>query len=343
MSADARIPSLPYLRAWSMAVVLAAAMIGLSEARWRAQGIRPDVADTKELWCTYRSGVYSENGRKKMVIVGASRAQLGIEPVALSESFPEFDVVHLAIRGFPVLAFLEDLADDPEFDGVVLASVTADGLVPPRTTKGRRDDEYVEFYHREFLENGFLVNRAESRLKAFLQSKLVLLSVDLSSPQIFFQRTEPQYQSMRYDRYRPAHYERLTSGQLEAARRARVQVVSSLGPWSVTESEFRLRVGRHLKPHYERLRARGGDMVLVRMPTTGDHWAATEARTPKAKYWDAIEGITGVPTIHFNDHEDLAGFDCPDSSHLDSSDAPEFTRRLARHVRARLVADGTLD
>jgi hypothetical protein len=36
----------------------------------------------------------------------------------------------------------------------------------------------------------------------------------------------------------------------------------------------------------------------------------------------------GAPGIHFEDHPQLAGFDCPEWSHLTSADAVQFTATL---------------
>jgi hypothetical protein len=61
-----------------------------------------------------------------------------------------------------------------------------------------------------------------------------------------------------------------------------------------------------------------------------------QLRAPKAEYWDRIETLSGIPTIHFADYPELASFDCPDNSHIDATDALEFTRRLIPIVKSKL-------
>ena len=54
----------------------------------------------------------------------------------------------------------------------------------------------------------------------------------------------------------------------------------------------------------------------------------------KELLWDTIGEHSAVATIHFMDYPELAEFDCPDTSHLDWSDAPTFTRRISRILGA---------
>jgi hypothetical protein len=42
-------------------------------------------------------------------------------------------------------------------------------------------------------------------------------------------------------------------------------------------------------------------------------------------------------TVHFKDHAALAGFACPDTSHIDSKDGPAFTRGLLDVLIAKRV------
>jgi hypothetical protein len=79
----------------------------------------------------------------------------------------------------------------------------------------------------------------------------------------------------------------------------------------------------------EQIRARGGEVVLIRMPTSGDLWTLHELQYPRAEYWDRLVAVTGLPAIHFADYPGLSGFECPDFSHLDARDSPRFTQALA--------------
>jgi hypothetical protein len=86
----------------------------------------------------------------------------------------------------------------------------------------------------------------------------------------------------------------------------------------------------------EKIRARGGKVVFVRLPHSGGLKDLEGRVTPRAQTWDPLLKRTGVPGIHFQDFPELAGFNCPEWSHLSAGDSVEFTRRLVPHLRAAL-------
>ena len=84
---------------------------------------------------------------------------------------------------------------------------------------------------------------------------------------------------------------------------------------------------------------RGGKVVFVRMPTSDEHWALDESKYPKALYWDRFAAVAEATAIHFLDVPGLAGFECPDTSHLDTRDSVAFTGRLVHELLDRGVID----
>ncbi len=85
-----------------------------------------------------------------------------------------------------------------------------------------------------------------------------------------------------------------------------------------------------------KIRKRGGNVFLIRLPTTGMQWKTDEADAPKAQYWDSLATLSGMESIHFRDYPELNTFDCPDESHLDGTDVIEFTKRFGRILRQML-------
>jgi hypothetical protein len=45
---------------------------------------------------------------------------------------------------------------------------------------------------------------------------------------------------------------------------------------------------------------------------------------------------TAEPGIYYEDFPELAGFNCPEWSHLSAGDSVEFSKRLIPHLRAAL-------
>ena len=85
-----------------------------------------------------------------------------------------------------------------------------------------------------------------------------------------------------------------------------------------------------------KLRARGGKIVFVRFPLTGELKALEDRITPRSDIWESLLKRTGVPGIYFEDYPELSSFNCPEWSHLSGGDSVEFTKRLVPHLRSGL-------
>jgi hypothetical protein len=86
----------------------------------------------------------------------------------------------------------------------------------------------------------------------------------------------------------------------------------------------------------EKLRARGGKIVFVRFPNSGDLKKLEDRETPRAGIWDRMIKETGAPGIYYEDYPELNGFNCPEWSHLSAGDSVEFSKRLIPHLRQAL-------
>lgn len=88
------------------------------------------------------------------------------------------------------------------------------------------------------------------------------------------------------------------------------------------------------------IQARGGRVVFVRFPVSGEFLEMEENLFPRTQYWDAFARQTQGLTIHFQDYEKLAGFVAPDGSHLDYRDAEKFSLALAAVLTEKLHPTG---
>src|SRR4029450_13687058 len=77
----------------------------------------------------------------------------------------------------------------------------------------------------------------------------------------------------------------------------------------------------------EKLRARGGKIVFVRLPVSGGLKQLEDQITPRAKIWEPLLQRTTAPGIHFEDYPELASFICPEWSHLSAGASVELIRR----------------
>jgi hypothetical protein len=80
----------------------------------------------------------------------------------------------------------------------------------------------------------------------------------------------------------------------------------------------------------DKIKARGGQVLFVRTPSSGAFLMGEKMGFPREKYWNPLLAITNCPGIHFADYPVLDHFVCPEFSHLSQSDAKVFTKEFIR-------------
>ena len=80
------------------------------------------------------------------------------------------------------------------------------------------------------------------------------------------------------------------------------------------------------------LKARGAQVLFVRLPSSAAFLAYENSKFPRAQTWDALLAATGAPGIYFEDYPELQGYYMPDWSHMTRSEAERFTVALYRII-----------
>ncbi|MEW6355232.1 MAG: hypothetical protein AB1696_02825 [Planctomycetota bacterium] len=336
-----RLPEGPYLKMWALATSVAGAFLIALEILWRVHGYTPSVTDDKDLWCLCREAA-SGADTNTIVVLGASRIQLGFDHAAFLERCPGYRLINLAIVDTSFVPVLRDLAEDETFRGIALCEMMARWLSPEYNT--REAQEYVHYYHSVWS----LSRKIERILATFVQQHLVIAQPSLAPqkvlPQILKGKwPKPYYILTRPDRSRAADY---TKTDVEAIKRetheARLRLGKGKPPWAVS-LDMLPRGTAELEKLVERIQQRGGRVVLVRMVSGGESREMEEEVHPRSKYWDAFAHTTSAVAIHFEDVPAMRQFTCPDDVHLDYRDAPEYTKALADELIRRGVVRGTKD
>ncbi len=297
------------------------------EGLWRARGFVPSLIDDAALWASARRSV----GRDSVVVAGASKSLLGINPEIFAEASGGVRPVHLSIDGSHAAPVLKNLAEDNSFRGIVLFDLMEseiDGTTPPG-----KEDAYLQKYRQQNI-----FDRSEQWLRHRVQATFVFTKPEISPKHLWEglrsgQMPKPFYLRMKPDRYARADYSQVDLRYLDEA--------GSSGPGKplppkLSTEEFLNRAAK-LEEFVARIQERGGKVIYIRMPSSGKLWDAQEARYPKSVYWDALAGRTKAMTIHFRDYAELSQYQCPDWSHLDYRQAEDFTRNLVKVLIAKGV------
>ncbi|MEN6424777.1 MAG: hypothetical protein ABFE13_05410 [Phycisphaerales bacterium] len=331
-SSDLVWPEGPWLKTWLLAIALAVAAVAGWETALRHRGHRPTIVDDEALWASQRDRIYTTDGQKAIVLIGDCRIQLGLVPQVLRDSFPGHRVVQLAIQETSPIATLRDLAADQRFDGIMICGLDARLLCRDMwDTQQHYVDYYHKAYHWNTRLNRFFATLAQKTLVS-LHPRLRLdeLAVLLARGEAF---PSPYYLETHADRSRLADYDRV---DLKAHRKW----VFDRTRWLSNDRELPgveewLHDAMEVEEWVGTIQSRGGRVVFVQLPTSGQLHRYEETLFPKAMYWDAFAARTSALCIHFKDVPQLAGFDCPDTVHLDRTDAPRFTLELGKALANR--------
>jgi hypothetical protein len=319
-----RVLHAPWVRTWMLGGLLFLLFFCVWEGVWRMRGFKPSLIDDASLWASARRSVGSDS----IVLVGASKTLLGINPTVFAET-SGVRPVQLAIDGSQAIPVLRNLAEDESFRGVVLFDLMEseiDGTTPPG-----KEEKYLQEYRQQNLSD-----QIEQWLRHRVQANFVFMKPEIKPSRVWEglsggQMPAPFYLQMQPDRYARADYSMIDPAKLHGggnnSSRQRL-------PPGLSAEEFLTRTAR-LEEYVARIQGRGGQVIFLRMPSSGILWEAQEARYPKSAYWNLFAARTKAMTIHFRDYPELSQYELPDTTHLDYRQAETFTRDLTRIIMAK--------
>lgn|SRR5690606_7557854 len=308
---------------WLGVLLLVVASLALYESYLSRNGYQPSVEANPDLWSWRR--LQANNQKNAIVLLGASRMQLGLNTQVMRQELPEYRIFPLAINGQYPMATLEALAVDKDFKGIVLMSFMAQMLEPRYADMQQDNNDYYQNQASWYL-------MLDAYLGGWLQSKIRFLHPRLGLQEIINSWDKTQHfpevfaAQMFLDGSIISDYSKQDKAALVAhfvtdkKRNYQQQAPMDRATWNHQVANLITAV--------EAIESRGGHVVLIRFPTDKGHWQLDEEYYPKAKYWDDLVNRNRLTMVHFKDYPELSSFDLPDSSHLDGRDAVTFTNAL---------------
>jgi hypothetical protein len=333
-----RVPRIAWGTAAVVALTLLAVALGGWEWRMRSLGLEAgDLGPTRGAWAIERRRI--DAGNVRVAIVGSSRVLFGTD-LDEFERIAGVRPVQLAMQGSSTRKFVADVATDPDFRGLLIVDVTP--LNYFRSGNGLFDDA-IEYARGESLtqrSDHWLDQRLQQRL-AYLDGDYRLMKLierDVPLPERDGVRgayagvwkvatTHEARQTWVWDRLR--HDDRLRAHAIAVWRNTMKRVPAP----TVPEIE---RVIADTRRDVEAIRARGGDVVFVRPPSSGELARVEAAKFPRDRVWERLLAETHVRGFHYADDPTTRGLTCVEESHLSREDARAFTRAYAAFVRTAL-------
>jgi hypothetical protein len=324
-------PSLAWGRVLVLTIALAACSVTGLEVFCQAQGYRPSVPDSMELWYFRRQQVDRANG-KVLVFLGSSRIMADISLDALRESLPDYRIVQLGMSGaVSCIGLLQELSRDPNFKGTVVCELDTP-LLERRLWEGYLDYRTYRPRHWRIYSEGLIW--------ASLTDHLVVLQrpfrLDALVGRLFNDGRRPVRGRPRIRLSREAQWDFAEVPDLEELRRnTTARYVRTYAEHDFPSLEALSTDINAINAMVRKLQKRGGQVVFLRVPSTGERWQLEESYHSKKANWDRFAASTDAICIHFRDIVGIADLKCPDESHLDYRDAPVFTRAVLEELKAR--------
>jgi hypothetical protein len=269
-----------------------------------------------------------DHDRRVVAFVGTSRLALAYSAEAFAKTEPSVRAVQLAINGVQSVGVLEDLANDPDFQGIAVVDIIEWDVTWGDLYHDAKP--YVDRAHALWRVPGAWVNRV---LASLAQSQLAILAVGgrelITSLVAKRQWPLPTWVAGQRDRTQHGDYSVAEPAALRHKAESRLTNFVEASP----PPEVWLERARALETFVERIRSHGGDVVIVRLPVSGRLAAMFEEHYPRRLYWDALAARTKAHVIDFRDLPGMADVVCPDEMHIDQKDQPAVTNALAAALR----------
>ena len=317
----------------------------------RALGYAPTLNDNEDLWTLRRRAVEPES----LVIIGDSRAWFDVDLDEIQKGLGKRPI-QLAMAGSTVWPALKDLADDENFHGTIICSfVPMLFFAPPGTPPMERAEKGVKRFHNQTPAqrvSEYLAMPLEEHV-AFLKPDDLSLEALLNHlpipnrPGALVPRRFPPYFQTEDRERRARMWEKCAEPGSKLAQEIQ-QIWIPLftpppPPTYIPKDVFMAKMKEGFGKRFaevnaavEKIRGRGGKIVFVRFPHTGGLKELEEKIMPRQKSWDPLLQMTHAPGIYYSDFPELAGFNCPEWSHLSAADSVEFTKRLIPYLRPAL-------
>jgi hypothetical protein len=327
-----------FAKAAVTALVLIILFIAGLEYYWRSNGYQLSYNDDKILWADVRRQVYEPSDRAT-VFSGSSRIKWDID-IETWERLTGEKAIQLGLVGTSPRKVVFDLANDEKFVGKLIIDVTGVFRLDPSADLFA--DEALEYYHNETP-----AQRASAKLDFALESRLILLEEGkfglnnlikersnknrpgVRDPSLPILKEYTLSTNRRQSKFSPLfeNSPQLQKGQIErwakrnAANQGRVRFASESSLDSLMMP---------YKIAFDKIRSRGGTVVWVQLPITGNFLAQDKRVYPREKFWDRLLQVTNTPGIHYADYPETAGLPCIEESHLSSDNSIKYTISLVK-------------
>ena len=331
-----------WLRAGVLTLFIVVSFFAGWELWLRHKGYSVTYDDAGPLWADKRGQVY-DGKDKEVVFIGSSRIKFDLD-IPTWEKATGLGAVQLALQGTNPVPVLHHLAEDPSFNGKLVVDVTEIlffSQAPPNLERADKELAYYKKY-TPAQKASFVIDHG-------LESQLVFLDQDFFSltammnrlpvpkrPGVFPGLDFPwEFDKCYYSRQSGMDPRFLADTNLQNKVRGIWAMLAKMDRTPPPKGSKLDSALLAVKTDVDKIKARGGEVLFVRTPSSGPFWQGEQMGFPREQYWDRILAVTGCQGVHFKDYDAIAHFECPEFSHLKPTDAVLFTTELVRILREK--------
>lgn len=331
-----------------VATLLSSISIFCWEYYWRAQGHQPNIDDNKNLWANQRTKLENFN-EKTVVFIGSSRILYGIQLDIWKEQ-TQTDPVMLATQGASPIPIFRDIIENTRFNGTLLVGVTPPiffATTNPKAEFNNRSQSLVDYYKNRtyaqiinhklsvpLQQNFAFIRDGDESWDSDVDLKTLLKHIHIG------ERGGPvfppfnNFEEISLERHMKMP-ERMVTDTAYANTVKKVWTAILSGDLPPPDKESTIESFAELA---EKFTKRGGNLILVRCPSTGLFKEIESAAFSKELFWDELVARSGVKAYNYQDYNQFNDLFCPEWSHLATKDAQYFTTELIKIMKA----DGAL-
>ncbi len=329
----------PFIKAGLLAIFLALVAAISWEIHLRNDDLKITYDDNEALWANKRGMVY-QPADQCTVFIGSSRIKYDLD-IPTWQELTGNQAIQLANVGSSPRAVLTDLANDPNFKGRLIVDVT-EGLFfnPGSATYDKRTLKKIAYFHDitptqrfsfqvdRVLESKFLfLDQDDYSINAMLDNARLLPPRPGVFPGIYFPM---QFEQVSFERQSYMTPRFVADTNLQNQVTAIWMMFARMNTRPPASGPTLDSILISVKSNTDKIRARGGQVLFVRTPSSGPAKEGEAHGFPREKYWDRLLTFTGCPGIYYGDYPAISNFICPEWSHLKPSDAVIYTKNLIK-------------
>jgi hypothetical protein len=306
------------------------------EMHLRNKGLLPYYDDNESLWYLSRTRVYQPH-EKATVFIGSSRIKYDLD-IPTWKKITGTDAVQLSSVGSNPRPYLENLAADPDFKGKLVIDITEGLFFSTSPGSIRTPVKVLEYYSKVTPAQKFStgVNTVLEANLVFLDKEFFSLNALLDKnlhlenrPGVYTASDFPiEFRGTTYVRQNIMSDKMITDTALQNKVKniwATNRKLNTQPP--LTDDKLDSLIER-VKGEVNQIKARGGEVIFIRTPSSGTYLEFEHKTFPRKQYWDKLLQVTQCEGIYFADYPATAHFECPEFSHLSRPDAIAYTRNL---------------